>query len=102
MLSDARFLGEARTRACFRLLDCGPYPGVVPGDGVVAGELYAVPDSAWEVLDRYEGVPELFQRHQVVLASGVEAWIYLMEEHAIPIHSQHVRNGRWPISKDRG
>jgi gamma-glutamylcyclotransferase (GGCT)/AIG2-like uncharacterized protein YtfP len=45
-----------RCRWSGRLYDLGPYPGAVPGDETIHGELFRLRDStAWSLLDRYEG-----------------------------------------------
>lgn len=78
-----------RTRGS--LVNCGSYPGMVPGDGWVQGELVALRDAATVTrLDRIEGFPGfgrqggLYRRVLVpveVQPSRVErAWTYLLEE----------------------
>ena len=38
------------------LYDLGPYPGAVPGNETIHGELFRLRDSSvWSLLDRYEG-----------------------------------------------
>jgi gamma-glutamylcyclotransferase (GGCT)/AIG2-like uncharacterized protein YtfP len=92
-----RPLGPATVRG--RLLDLGTYPGLIissgenPGDEIVHGHLFAVPDDPdlsnkiWSALDRYEDYrpasPEsgLYTRvlTEVTLpdASQQSAWVYL-------------------------
>jgi gamma-glutamylcyclotransferase (GGCT)/AIG2-like uncharacterized protein YtfP len=44
-LAQATFLGEARTRPEFRLVDLGRFPGLLPGGSTaVVGEVYDVPE----------------------------------------------------------
>jgi gamma-glutamylcyclotransferase (GGCT)/AIG2-like uncharacterized protein YtfP len=69
-------------------LELGEYPGVVldAAGGLVAGEVFLVPEGAWAPLDAYEGfvtgdlVASLFRRvrTEVELEAGgvVESWIY--------------------------
>jgi len=73
----ARFVEKGKTRG--RLLDLGPYPGLVTGVGQVKGEVYRIDDpELLPVLDREEGYN--FQRSRVfaTLASGrhVQVWVY--------------------------
>jgi gamma-glutamylcyclotransferase (GGCT)/AIG2-like uncharacterized protein YtfP len=80
-----------------QLLNLGPYPGLLlPGDQVVQGELFALPEDrqlrarVWRALDSYEDFrpesPEtsLFIRvlTQVALPSGdtQQAWVYLFNQ----------------------
>lgn len=49
----ATFLGLAFARG--DLYDLGEYPGLVPGDGIVYGELYAIDEDIRLDLDRIEG-----------------------------------------------
>jgi gamma-glutamylcyclotransferase (GGCT)/AIG2-like uncharacterized protein YtfP len=72
-------LGPATLRG--RLLDLGEYPGLIPGEDLIPGELFAVPPQAWPALDAYETA--LFRRIQtpVTLPSGETktAWVYLYD-----------------------
>lgn len=77
LLAAATFLGEARVTG--RLLDLRHYPGLVPGQGSVRGELYRL-DGA-EVLgpiDREEGYNFERRLTTVSRADGrrARAWIY--------------------------
>lgn len=77
-----RYVGPCRMRG--GLVDLGRYPGLVPVDGFVEGELYEVTDPAmFEVLDRFEGYhpagtrPSLFVRRRIRLYEPqLDAWVY--------------------------
>jgi gamma-glutamylcyclotransferase (GGCT)/AIG2-like uncharacterized protein YtfP len=72
-------LGPARTIAAYTLYDLGAYPALAAaGHASVAGELYDVPPELLAALDRFEGVPELYQRVEVRLAGGGTAQGYAM------------------------
>lgn len=67
-----------------RLLDLGLFPGFVPGDGRVIGEVYEVTAETLADLDRLEGVgrtPPLYhrERREVTLEPGrvVDVWVYV-------------------------
>jgi gamma-glutamylcyclotransferase (GGCT)/AIG2-like uncharacterized protein YtfP len=76
------FLDACRWDGC--LYDLGRFPGAVPGDGTVHGELFRLDDpSVWSILDRYEGydpdaAASLFVRRRVSLRrpEGQTAWVY--------------------------
>lgn len=68
-LDGATFVDRTQRRREYRLLDLIGYPGLVPGGlTAVLGELYDVDDALLERLDRFEGVPHLFERRPVALA----------------------------------
>ena len=50
----ARFMGPAQVQG--RLVDLGSYPGLLPGDGQVTGEVYEADDAHLTRLDGVEGV----------------------------------------------
>ena len=69
--------------ACgFDMYDIGYYPGIVKGNGDVAGELYEVPEDAIKDLDGLEGEASLYLREccPVVRADGsvafAEVYVY--------------------------
>jgi gamma-glutamylcyclotransferase (GGCT)/AIG2-like uncharacterized protein YtfP len=80
LLQDFPFLGRAKAKG-FMLYDLGPYPAMVPGAGVVYGEVYEVPEEVLQSLDWVEGVPILYKREliEVVFEDGfsLKAWAYV-------------------------
>ncbi len=80
ILEDFSFLGRAKAKN-FALYDLGPYPAMVPEDGVVYGEVYEVPEEILRDLDWVEGVPFLYRREliEVVFEDGLslKAWAYI-------------------------
>ena len=101
LVRDQRFLGEAVTAARYRLVDLGPYPGLVrdEANGVaVRGELWEVSACVLGELDDFEGVPEEYTRGaiEVVGVEGVEGYFY---NRPVP---EGVRSGaEWPIGDSR-
>ena len=76
VLAGCEFLGPARTRPAFRLLDLGAYPGLVDGHAAIDGELYAVSAGVWRSLgpqlDTIEGVAiGLYERITIPLAESI-------------------------------
>lgn len=85
-LRGASLLGAARVQAC--LHDLGEYPGLVPGSGLVLGEVYAVDEDLLAHLDAVEEVvpgddaASLYLRRKVTLQDGgpavpQQAWTYV-------------------------
>lgn len=83
LLGGAELVARARTEACFRLIDMGGYPALVrDGDCAVAGEIYEIDPELLPELDRYEDVPELYERVTLEIG-GMAAETYLLRpEHA--------------------
>ena len=80
-----QFLGEAKTLACYRLFDCGSYPGLVENEqGLeIVGEVWSVDEACLRQLDLVEAVEEgLYRRAQIKLQppfdSPVESYFYLL------------------------
>ena len=90
MMAGATPMGEGTTVPAYRMTDVG-YPMITPDEEghPIRVEVYDEPD--WQTLDRYEGVPRLYQRRviPVGLDSGetVDAWIY----EAVSISGRPVR-----------
>lgn len=95
LLRGAEFLGEVALDG-YRLYDLGDYPGAVPGEGAVLGELYELASPAMlDLLDEAERVdadPPLYRR-ELVEALGAPAWLYV---YAGPVAaSAWIRSGDW-------
>jgi len=79
VLERARPIGRACTKPCFRLLDLGPYPAMLPGGETgVHGEVYEVDKETLEVLDALEDHPQLYRRTAIPLDDGTVAEAYLL------------------------
>ena len=82
LLANQMFIGHATTINKYKLYDLGAFPGMVEvknGDKV-RGELWMVDSHTMRALDYLEGVPLLYQRKLVQLASHpdieVETYIF--------------------------
>lgn len=81
--SHLQFVREARIPG--QLYDLGEYPGLVPGQGQVIGEVYKVSSpQVWSILDPYEDyfseneTDSLYLRRQVELIDGTGlVWTYI-------------------------
>lgn len=77
LLSGARRLGDHVTDPAYRMLDVGPYPGVVTGgETAIRGEVYEVGPEGFRRLDALEDYPRSYTRTKVPTPWG-EAWMYL-------------------------
>lgn len=98
-LSDARWLGEQELEGLL-LHDLGPFPMAVPGEGRVAGELYAVSPARLAQLDRLEGYPRLYDRRRWPLADGRATWVYVGRRQQVR-HAPLLADGVWRGRRDR-
>jgi gamma-glutamylcyclotransferase (GGCT)/AIG2-like uncharacterized protein YtfP len=80
LIEDFPFLGRARAKG-FVLYDLCSFPAMVPGAGVVYGEVYEVSEEVIKALDWVEGVPVLYRRELIDLVfedgSSLKAWAYV-------------------------
>jgi molybdenum cofactor guanylyltransferase len=75
LLANAEFLGADRLRNA-QLYDLGEYPMMLPGAGVVTGEVYRVTADTLAALDIVEEHPEIYFRGQIILESGRSSQVY--------------------------
>jgi gamma-glutamylaminecyclotransferase len=77
----ARFVAEAHTEPCFTLVDMGEYPALVEGGTTaVRGELYEIDAALLPVLDRYEDVPEMYERRTIAVQGQIAIAYVLRSE----------------------
>lgn len=77
LLSRARHLGAHVTEPAYRMLNVGPYPGVVAGGGTpIRGEVYEVTPAQLRELDALEDYPRSYTRERIDTPWG-PAWMYL-------------------------
>jgi gamma-glutamylcyclotransferase (GGCT)/AIG2-like uncharacterized protein YtfP len=75
LLQNAKFLGGDRL-ANAQLFDLGEYPMILPGAGIVQGEIYLVSEEILMKLDVLEEHPIIYCRTSVTLQSGTVAQVY--------------------------
>ena len=93
-LAGARFVAEAVLDGV-DLHDLGPFPMAIAGAGWARGEVYRVDDEHLARLDRFEGVPRLYERCRRSLSDGRQVWIYLGRPQQVR-HSPWLPEGCWP------
>lgn len=83
LLKDSQFLGEYETDPRWGLVDLGAFPGMVPANKAVKGEVFLVDDDVMEALDLLEGVDHgLYRRSRIYINCPVskdrrEVWAYI-------------------------
>ena len=98
-LAGAHFAGAAQLGGLHRYA-LGPFPMAVATDdpaAVLQGEVYGVNAAQLAELDRFEGVPRLYQRQRHQLSDGRAVWVYVGR----PRQVRHVRRiSCWPPASD--
>ncbi|MDY3556451.1 gamma-glutamylcyclotransferase family protein [Gemmata sp. JC717] len=97
LLADQPFLGPATTAPRYRVVDLGPYPGLVCDElqGLaVQGELFAVSECCLAELDDFEGVPGPFVRERIEIDGRGDVWAYFMNT---PVPQGASTGDRWPL-----
>ncbi len=88
--------GEARLPG-LALYDLGPFPMAVASNDPQAclqGELYRVSPAQLARLDRFEGVPRLYERQLRPLGDGRTAWVYVGRPRQVR-HVSRIAAGVW-------
>ena len=96
-LAGSAFCGEAVLPE-LALYNLGPFPmAIASGDPshCLRGELFAVPDASLAALDRFEGVPRLYERQQRWLSDGRAVWVYVGRPRQVR-HVARIPSGVWP------
>lgn len=72
----AKLVGEYETEKRWILFDFVAYPGLIPGDSVVSGEVWEIPPETLSKIDRYEG--QQFARREIkVKAVDSDEWEWI-------------------------
>jgi gamma-glutamylcyclotransferase (GGCT)/AIG2-like uncharacterized protein YtfP len=81
-LSDAKYIGTAETTEKYSMREHSfHYPAVIESEQeyIIKGELWICSDRTLKLLDRLEGIPDLFYRKEIPIiqdAKVLNAWIY--------------------------
>jgi len=92
LLRTSRRLGEFVTPPVYRMLDLGPFPGVVDGEHAIRGEVYEVSPAVLRRLDALEDHPRRYRRRVLQTPWG-RAWIYIYRAPAP--RARRVASGDW-------
>lgn len=101
ILTQSRFLCEAKTEPMFSLISLGGFPAMCSGGCTsVVGEVFEVNEEILEDLDDLEGHPDWYTRTPIRLSGGILAETYLMEPKRLEglplIHSGNWRRKTMP------
>lgn len=69
------------------------YPGFVPGNGKVIGDVYLIDSSLFDKLDEFEG--DEYIRTKVRTSSDLECWVY-QYKHDISTFNE-IKGGDWML-----
>ncbi len=61
LLSNSAFLGSTKLSG-FDAYDLGTFVSLIPGNGIISGEVYLVDSKTLKVIDRFQGYGKLFKR----------------------------------------
>ena len=95
-LAGAHFVGPAQLGG-LHLYDLGPFPMAVASDdpaAVLQGEVYGVDGAQLAELDRFEGVPRLYERQRHQLRDGRSVWVYVGRLRQVR-HVRLIVSGHW-------
>lgn len=99
LMSEAKFLGVAKTtESVFVMLD-GCCPAVVRAEGEpgiqIQGEVYEINALTFARLDRLEDHPHTYRRELIEIEGHGLCWVYLLGYSFAGMIGERVPNGRW-------
>lgn len=95
LLETSRFVGKDTFKGG-TMHSLGAFPAVVPGEGVIHGEIYRVSSKTLARLDRLEGHPNFYERRFIKLESGKNAVMYFFKGRQL---GEVIPNGDWQRNK---
>lgn len=92
LLGDCKYLGKDSIRGkMYKVNEF--YPGFIPGDGKVWGELIEIDTSILPNLDEYEG--DEYDRVRVKTNSGIDCWVY---QYKFDVNNfKEIKSGDWML-----
>jgi gamma-glutamylaminecyclotransferase len=98
LIADQDFMGEVATEPRYRVIDLGPYPGLIVDAArglAVKGELWAVSPLCLAALDEFEGVSGPFHRVSIAIPGREHVQAYFWDRTV----SGGGRSGdQWPLA----
>ncbi|GDX07453.1 gamma-glutamylcyclotransferase [Buttiauxella sp. A111] len=95
-MTNAQWLGEHHVEN-YALYSLGHYPGVVPGEGAVVGEVYRIDASTLSELDALRTKGGEYKRQLIQTPYG-SAWMYVYQR---PVDGlTRIESGNW-LDKDQ-
>lgn len=80
----AKFVSRAETiEELHGMISLGSFPGVIPGNSRVVGEVWEVDRDTKQQVDRIEGYPTFYNR-QIVDTTAGPAWMYYLTDSDFP------------------
>ena len=79
LIEDEEFIDSGVIQG-YKMINLGIFPGIIPGNGAVLGEIYLVCDDAIEMLDIFMDEGNLFVRKTVKVFTSrleYEAYVYV-------------------------
>lgn len=74
VLDDCKCIAEVAFADGFKMLSLGGFPGIVPGDGRIRGEVYEIDEEILGRLDSIEGFREDDPKHSLYLRQEIDAY----------------------------
>lgn len=90
-MTNAQWLGDHQIEG-YDLYNIGLYPGVVPGEGVVYGEVYRIDASTLGELDALRTSGGEYKRQLIQTPYG-SAWMYVYQRSVAGL--AHIPSGDW-------
>lgn len=92
LLETSEYIGEDAIKGT--LIDFG-LPGLIPGSGIVKGEVYDVNVETLTLLDRLEGHPNFYERKTTVTEGGWGVSYYEYKPRFHVGRAKIVQSGEW-------
>lgn len=101
-LRDSEMIDAGFHSLPFQMVSLGAFPALIPSEDKLNDiylETYDISDnsmSIMEVLDRYEGYPDFYDRKKIELGLGAMSWVYFMKDKPGRVNDGLiVKSGKW-------